>query len=127
MQSLSVVMLSLIHQLLHDGKVEEDKEALKSQTNGSINSTNAKEGFIVAGGNNPNQLDYPQGLFVDQWNQIYVVDSHNDQIVRWGEGDEKGKVVVGGYRNGGQRNQFNDPNDLSMDREGNLYISDTES
>ncbi|CAF1078687.1 unnamed protein product [Adineta steineri] len=88
----------------------------------------AKEGRIVAGGNGKgeklNQLSSPQGLIVDDVDEIYVADSGNDRVMRWCEGKEEGEIIVGGNGYGNQSNQLNRPTGLSFDDEGNLYVGD---
>ena len=89
---------------------------------------NAKEGIIVAGGNgNGNsltQLNSPKGLFVNQLDQIYVVDKNNHRIIRWCEGDKQGSIVVGGNEEEQGLNQLYYPESLSFYRQGNLYVAD---
>ncbi|CAF4277236.1 unnamed protein product, partial [Adineta steineri] len=75
-------------------------------------------------GNSLKQLSYPQGVYVDHLDQIYVTDYRNDRIMRWCEGNEAGEIVVGGNGQGNQSNQLNGPAGLSFDDEGNLYVVD---
>jgi sugar lactone lactonase YvrE len=44
--------------------------------------------------------------------------------MRWCTGASEGTIVVGGNKKGQQSNQLYDPNGLSFDREGNLYVVD---
>ncbi|CAF1336651.1 unnamed protein product [Rotaria magnacalcarata] len=89
----------------------------------------AKEGIVVAGGQGQGsaltQLNGPNGLFVDTLGTLYIADSWNSRVMRWTQGDKKqGTVIVGGNGQGAGANQFNDPEGLSFDRHGNLYVSD---
>ncbi|CAF5166544.1 unnamed protein product, partial [Rotaria sp. Silwood1] len=60
----------------------------------------AKQGIVVAGGqtygNSLTQLNYPEGVVVDQLGTVYVADSWNNRIMRWPEGAIQGSVIVGG-------------------------------
>ncbi|CAF4375382.1 unnamed protein product [Adineta steineri] len=88
----------------------------------------AKEGRVVAGGNgegeNLSQLSHPEGVIVDDFDQLYVADCWNHRIMRWCEGKEEGEVVVGGNGKGNQSNQLNYVDGLSFDEQGNLYVAD---
>ena len=89
----------------------------------------AKEGTIVAGGQGEGyslrQLDRPQGMFVDQWENVYVADSGNNRIMRWSKGSKEGSIIIGGNGEGSQPNQLNGPKGLSFDQQGNLYVVDS--
>ncbi|CAF3734746.1 unnamed protein product, partial [Adineta steineri] len=110
------------------------------------------EGIVVAGGNGKgnqlNQLDFPNFIFVDEDQSVYVSDSsnhrvmkwrkevkegriiaggndfENDRVMRWCEEKEEGEIVVGGNGRGYQYNQLNGPIGLSFDDEGKLYVVD---
>ncbi|CAF4355273.1 unnamed protein product, partial [Rotaria sordida] len=68
----------------------------------------AKQGIVVAGGqgegNGLTQLQYPEGVIVDQLGTVYVADSHNDRIMRWPKGATQGSVIVGENGEGEQSN-----------------------
>ncbi|CAF0975443.1 unnamed protein product [Adineta steineri] len=86
------------------------------------------EGIIVAGGQGEGdaltQLDYPEGVIVDQLGTVYVADCNNHRIMRWKKGDTQGSIVVGGNGHGNQTNQLYYPTSLSFDQQGNLYVVD---
>ena len=88
----------------------------------------AQEGIIVAGGlgggNNSNQLSYPQGLFINEIGDVYVADYDNHRIMCWPLGSQEGHTVVGGNGNGNESNQLINPISLSFDRHNNLYVTD---
>jgi len=88
----------------------------------------ASEGIVVAGGqgqgNSSNQLNYPQGLLVNEVGDVYVADSNNNRIMCWSLGSKEGRVVVGGNGAGQGSNQLNYPQGLSFDVENNLYVVD---
>ncbi|CAF4219701.1 unnamed protein product [Adineta steineri] len=89
----------------------------------------AKEGIIVAGGNDKGsslkQLSNPEGVFVDHLGLIYVADRGNNRIMRWCEGKEEGEIILGGNGQGAESNQLSEPSGLSFDIEGNLYVVDS--
>ncbi|CAF3156421.1 unnamed protein product [Rotaria socialis] len=92
----------------------------------------ATEGIVVAGGQDQGsaltQLYWPNGLFVDTLDTLYVADEGNDRVMRWTQGGKKqGTVIVGGNGSGAGVNQFNVPDGLSFDRQGNLYVVDNEN
>jgi len=69
----------------------------------------------------------PQGLFIRE-NRIYVCDSGNNQIIKI-EVDENGKHTVKANVSSvvidGKESNFNYPMDIFENRDGNLYIADT--
>ncbi|CAF2640213.1 unnamed protein product [Rotaria sp. Silwood2] len=90
-----------------------------------------KKGILVAGGQGLgaglNQLTFPLGVIVDQFDFVYVADGHNHRIMRWTKGAAKGSIVVGGNGQGKEPNQLDTPEDLSFDEEYNLYVNDAEN
>jgi len=69
----------------------------------------------------------PQGLFVRE-NRIYICDSGNNRIIKI-EVDEKGKhtvkAIVSSVIINGEESRLNYPMDIFENRDGNLYIADT--
>jgi len=69
----------------------------------------------------------PQGLFIRE-NRIYICDSGNNRIIKL-EVDENGKHTVKANVSSviinGEESQFNYPRDIFENRDGNLYIADT--
>jgi sugar lactone lactonase YvrE len=55
---------------------------------------------------------------------VFVADCYNDRIVCWSKGSREGRIIVGGNGQGQKANQFNYPDGLSFDRQGNLYVVD---
>ncbi|CAF1321724.1 unnamed protein product [Rotaria sp. Silwood1] len=90
----------------------------------------AQNGITVAGGNElgseTNQLYYPEGLYVDDDQTIYVADYYNYRIVEWKSGATNGKVVAGGNGEGNGAHQLKSPQDVIIDKESDsLIISDS--
>ncbi len=67
---------------------------------------------------------YPQGLIMNEVDDVYVADSSNHRIIRWSSGSKEGRVVVGENGQGKGSNQFWCPKGLSFDVENNLYVVD---
>jgi streptogramin lyase len=76
------------------------------------------------GGNLPDLLSSPTGIYVDSAGNLYVADTENSRIMKWAPGATQGVVVAGGNGNGSQSNQLNYPLDVVTDCAGNLYVSD---
>ncbi|CAF0937352.1 unnamed protein product [Adineta steineri] len=88
--------------------------------------------ITVAGGNGQgqelNQLSNPWGIFIDNEKSIYIADSSNNRIVKWGLNSNTGQIIAGGNRSGNENNQLNYPRDIVFDEENNFFIiSDTEN
>jgi sugar lactone lactonase YvrE len=86
-----------------------------------------QNGITVAGGNGAgngiNQLNGPQGLYVDDDDQtIYVADYSNHRVVEWKIGATSGTVVAGGNGQGNQANQLNNPTAVIVDKETDSLI-----
>lgn len=76
-------------------------------------------------------FNYPMGINCDPQGNVYVADSRNNQIrmitqdgvVRMVAGDESG---ASGFTDGiGSAALFDYPNDVSVDRSGNIFVADT--
>ena len=88
-----------------------------------------EEAAIVAGksgdsGNGAAQLVFPTGLFVEKLGTVYVADTQTHHIMRWAKEATSGSLIVGGHGAGAESYELNYPSDLSLDRYGNLYLTD---
>ncbi|CAF1016881.1 unnamed protein product [Adineta steineri] len=93
---------------------------------------NATEGILVAPRNVFNEdlidvMSNPKGVIVDHTGNIYLSYSRYHHITRWSPGAMKGIAVVGTERSGSESTQLTNPQDLSFDRRGNLYVVDREN
>ncbi|CAF1165340.1 unnamed protein product [Rotaria sp. Silwood1] len=100
-----------------------------SSTNIYSNAKWIQNGLTVAGGNGQgngvNQLSNPRGLFVDDSQNIYIVDQENHRIMEWKYGATSGRVVAGGNGSGKGAHQLNNPYDVIVDKKtDSLIISD---
>jgi sugar lactone lactonase YvrE len=83
----------------------------------------AKEGILVAGDmNGPIQLSEPNGLVVDHLGTVYVADWNAHRILRWCKGATQWDIIISGTEKQCWENRIDYPKDLSMDRQGNLYV-----
>ena len=68
----------------------------------------------IAGGN---QLNTPDGIYVDDQEQtIYVANCNNHSIVKWKFGERNGEVVAGGNEKGNRIDQLNYPCSVILDQ-----------
>ncbi|CAF1297750.1 unnamed protein product [Adineta steineri] len=83
-------------------------------------------GTTVAGGNGQgdklNQLNCPQGIFIDNDGSIYIVECGNQRIVKWKLNSNEGQIIAGENGQGNQNNQLNWPMDIIFDKENNSFI-----
>ena len=90
---------------------------------GILPGTNAT---TVAGGNGQgnavNQLNNPEGLFVDDDQTIIIADTGNARVIQWKMGDRSGEVVAGGRGEGNQLDQLDHPTDVLIDQRTNSLI-----
>lgn len=83
---------------------------------------NAKQGLVMAGGKGKgdakNQLDTPTDVIFDKrFNRLLICDSGNRRIVSWPlDGEDSGEILLANISCEG----------LTMDRDGYVYISDSE-
>jgi sugar lactone lactonase YvrE len=101
-------------------------ELSHSATQIDFNTTWKHKGITVAGGNGRgdklNQLSLPEGVFIDDDQNIYIADYWNHRIVEWKCNGKNGKIVAGGNGEGNKMNQLNLPTDVIMDIENNSLI-----
>ncbi|CAF1374486.1 unnamed protein product [Adineta steineri] len=103
-----------------------------SEQNKTKSNTFRQNGIICAGGNGYgnqlNQLSYPQGIFIDHHNNIFIADYSNHRIVEWKCHSNKGQIIAGGNGQGDGNEQLNHPTDALVDKQNNaLIISDREN
>lgn len=70
------------------------------------------------------ELDNPSGLAIDRVNhRLYVADSGKHQVLVYSSLDGSAQQTIG--TRGSDDAQFNFPTNLSVDRQGHLYVADT--
>ncbi|CAF4184515.1 unnamed protein product, partial [Adineta steineri] len=103
-----------------------------SYNNRIVKWINTSTAVLVAGGGTSglkaNQLNYPEGLFVDtsDSNTLYIADTYNHRIQKWLYGASNGTTVAGQQSgvSGSALNQLYKPFTLTMDTNKSLYIVD---
>ena len=84
-------------------------------------------GGIIQSGERPNDLWNPDGICLDDDNNLFIADNFNNRIIKFAAGSVKGKngeIVAGGNRAGSSANQLNKPLDIVLDSLGNMFIAD---
>lgn len=92
----------------------------------------ATQGETVAGsvvngyayGAGPNQLNGPEGIFVDRSGNLYIADAANNRVQKWAPGAASGVTVAGGNGFGSDLNQLKYPSAVYVDPSGNVYVLD---
>ncbi|CAF1455163.1 unnamed protein product [Adineta steineri] len=89
------------------------------------------EGIVVAGGNGKgnqlNQLDFPNFIFVDEDQSVYVSDSSNHRVMKWRKEVKEGRIMAGGNGKGENLNQLFGPQGVIVDDLGQIYVADFEN
>ncbi|CAF0758744.1 unnamed protein product [Adineta steineri] len=82
--------------------------------------------ITVAGGNGEghelNQLNSPEGIFIDKNKNIFTVDGLNHRIIEWKRYAKKGKIIAGGNGKGNWMNQLDRPTDVIVDEQNHSII-----
>jgi DNA-binding beta-propeller fold protein YncE len=84
-------------------------------------------------GTGPEQLTDPRDLAVDAAGNLYIADTGNNRVVKW---DVSGRSLrtlginrmdedEGWLMSGDEPGQFDEPQGVTLDGEGNLYVADT--
>ncbi|CAF4871978.1 unnamed protein product, partial [Rotaria sp. Silwood2] len=106
-----------------------EKDILEITPNIPVDARWKQNGVTVAGGHGKgsatNQLNEPQGFFVDDDQTIVIADNRNHRIIQWKKGDTNGQVVAGGSGEGNRLDQLYQPVDVLIDKEtASLIICD---
>ena len=84
--------------------------------------------IVVAGNNGPgsadNQLRLIDGIYVDDYGNIFVSDGLNNRVQKWPPGAISGITVAGGNGPGNAPNQLDYPFAVSVDKLGNIFVLD---
>ncbi|CAF1061659.1 unnamed protein product [Adineta steineri] len=82
--------------------------------------------ITVAGGNGQghklNQLNGPQGIFIDKNKDMFIVDLDNRRIVEWKHNAKEGQIIAGGNEYGNRMNQLSYATDVIFDEQNHSII-----
>lgn len=76
-------------------------------------------------GNSSAQLEYPRGLQLDQYGNLYVADVSNHRIQMFCPNEVFAITIAGTGHGGKSSSKLSYPSDVAFDSELNLYVSDT--
>lgn len=101
--------------------------------NGTVISTGTNyAAYTMAGGNGSgstlNQFNVPYGVATDAASNLYVLDQTNNRVVKFPASSTTatyGVVAAGGNGSGSGLNQLNQAYGLTLDANGNIYVSDS--
>lgn len=99
----------------------------KFDKNGNFLAKWGKNGGDGTAGTGDGEFTAPQGIAVDSNNHIYVAERSNHRIQEF---DENGNFLGKWGKNGGDgssgpgNGEFSSPSDISMDANGNIYVSE---
>ena len=89
-----------------------------------INAKWAQIGLTVAGdngrGDKLDQLRGPYDVYIDDDQNVYVLEYNNSRIVEWKSGAVSGQIVVGKNKEENQNGQIDYPTTMIVDRKESL-------
>ncbi len=83
-----------------------------------------QNGITITGehGSGLNQLAFPNGIYVDYDDTIYVADTRNHRIIEWKKNEKEGIIAAGGKGQGNGNDQLNEPRNVIIDQENDFLI-----
>jgi hypothetical protein len=87
------------------------------------NATTVAGSASISGGA-ANQLNQPNGVYVDTSGNIYIADSYNNRVQKWTPGATSGTTVAGQGGYGSGSNQLAYPTGVYLDASNNIYVVD---
>ncbi|CAF0848779.1 unnamed protein product [Adineta steineri] len=86
------------------------------------------KGELIAGGNGKgnqlNQLNSPNYIFIDGDYSLYISDWGNNRVMKWKKDAKEGIIVAGGNGKGNSLNQLGGPHGVIVDHLGQIYVAD---
>ncbi|CAF1124528.1 unnamed protein product [Adineta steineri] len=110
------------------------KQSSRSQTGSKAETTKnepklnkwEQNAITVAGGNGQgqelNQLNRPDGIFIDKNKNIFITDCWNHRIVEWKYNAKKGQIIAGGNGRGDRMDQLNWPTGVIVGQQTHSII-----
>jgi sugar lactone lactonase YvrE len=93
-----------------------------------IFAPNSSIGVTIAGngvaGSLPYQLNCPNGIFVDDYRNLYIADYQNHRVQMWRYQSTSGITVAGNGTAGSSLSQLNQPTAVVVDTNGYMYITE---
>ena len=90
-----------------------------------------RNGITVAGGRGLGsalkQLNYPNGVFVDDEGTVYVADTNNRRVIKWTPGSTSGEVVVNGDASSSNGKPLGQITKAIVDKQGTIYVCDRDN
>lgn len=81
-------------------------------------------GFNLASGAGRSELYAPSAIYVDQNQNMYIMDTYNYRVMKWKVGDQIGTVVVNGRGSGSTFDRIARSHSLFVDSQFNIYVSE---
>ena len=91
----------------------------------SYGDKNVYAGIPGRPGNTPAQLQSPQGITLDTYGNLYIVDSGNHRIQMFCPYAVYGITIAGTGQMGNSSNRLYYPRNIAFDSDMNLYVTDT--
>ncbi|CAF1208500.1 unnamed protein product [Adineta ricciae] len=90
-----------------------------------INRKWMQNGITIVGGKKPGiQLLTPRKVYIDDEDDqiIYIIDRHNNSIIKWKQDVNEGEIIAGGNGAGDSMNQLDLPSALIIDKHTDSYV-----
>lgn len=70
------------------------------------------------------QLNNPSAVYIDQNDDMYILDTSNYRVLRWSIGDQLGTIVVNGRGAGSTLDRIGVSYAMFVDSQSNIYVSE---
>ncbi|CAF1084861.1 unnamed protein product [Adineta steineri] len=112
--------------LIYKISVVRSSGKIVSSKNINKNTKWKQNGLTVIGGNvgdkKLNQLYFPQGIYIDNDDLIYIADYENHRIVEWKSNMNISRTIAGGNGQGNRIDQINSPTDVIVDKSNDCLL-----
>lgn len=125
------IAVNLNHNIYYANDAENGSSGIVYKIDSTVTGGASYEAGGYSSGANLSAINYPNGIYVDTLNNLYVNDNLSDslnnnygRIVKWAPNALKGDSIVGGTGYGNAPNQISFAAGLTFDKLGNMYVSD---